>query len=213
MAAINPNAKALKSATTNVDVAAATAPSSGQVLTATSSTTATWQTPSGGSDLSVFVPAGQGYISGTGVTLNSTTGSGQHITCVAMTDASNNQVWQVSSRVPSVANGLSISSVKLLFMNRAASVLNINGYFEVKKIPFTSGSSVTQDNTGTVTTFASPGTAGQAGVITAPADSFDGIGAVATNDIIGVYWNRQGNDAADTYGQTLEIVGLLITYA
>lgn len=37
---------ALKSATTTVDVSAATAPSSGQVLTATSSTTATWQTPS-----------------------------------------------------------------------------------------------------------------------------------------------------------------------
>lgn len=37
---------ALKSASTTVDVSAATAPSSGQVLTATSSTTATWQTPS-----------------------------------------------------------------------------------------------------------------------------------------------------------------------
>lgn len=36
---------ALKSATTTVDVSAATAPSSGQVLTATSSTTATWQAP------------------------------------------------------------------------------------------------------------------------------------------------------------------------
>ncbi len=41
-------ARLLKSATTEVDVSAATAPSSGQVLTATSSTTATWQTPSGG---------------------------------------------------------------------------------------------------------------------------------------------------------------------
>ena len=36
---------ALTSATTTVSVAAATAPTSGQVLTATSSTTATWQTP------------------------------------------------------------------------------------------------------------------------------------------------------------------------
>jgi len=39
---------ALKSASTTVDVSAATAPSSGQVLTATSSTTATWQTSSWG---------------------------------------------------------------------------------------------------------------------------------------------------------------------
>jgi len=38
-------AAALKSATTTVDVGSATAPSSGQVLTATSSTTATWQNP------------------------------------------------------------------------------------------------------------------------------------------------------------------------
>lgn len=36
-------ASALRSATTNVDVSAATAPSNGQVLTATSSSTATWQ--------------------------------------------------------------------------------------------------------------------------------------------------------------------------
>jgi len=38
---------ALKSATTTVDVSSATAPTSGQVLTATSGTAATWQSPSG----------------------------------------------------------------------------------------------------------------------------------------------------------------------
>lgn len=43
------NVIALHSATTSVNVGSATAPSSGQVLTATSSTTATWQTASGGS--------------------------------------------------------------------------------------------------------------------------------------------------------------------
>jgi len=42
------NVIALHSATTSVNVGSATAPTSGQVLTATSSTTATWQTPSGG---------------------------------------------------------------------------------------------------------------------------------------------------------------------
>lgn len=42
------NTDALNSATTVVDVSAATAPSTGQILTATSSTTATWQTPAGG---------------------------------------------------------------------------------------------------------------------------------------------------------------------
>src|SRR5690606_21936701 len=38
-------ASLLKSATTEVSVSAATAPTTGQVLTATSGTTATWQTP------------------------------------------------------------------------------------------------------------------------------------------------------------------------
>jgi len=41
-------APALRSATTTVDVSAATAPTSGQVLTATSGTAATWQTPASG---------------------------------------------------------------------------------------------------------------------------------------------------------------------
>lgn len=39
--------QALKSATTTVDVSAATAPTSGQVLTATGASTATWQSPGG----------------------------------------------------------------------------------------------------------------------------------------------------------------------
>lgn len=41
-------ASALKSASTTVNVSSATAPSNGQVLTATSSTAATWQTPTPG---------------------------------------------------------------------------------------------------------------------------------------------------------------------
>jgi hypothetical protein len=41
-------AKYLKSSTTSVDVSGATAPTAGQILTATSSTAATWQTPSPG---------------------------------------------------------------------------------------------------------------------------------------------------------------------
>lgn len=46
MAGLTTKASGLRSATTIVDVASATAPSANQVLTATSSTAATWQTPS-----------------------------------------------------------------------------------------------------------------------------------------------------------------------
>lgn len=44
----NPTVAALHSATTSINVSSATAPSAGQVLTATDSTHATWQTPSSG---------------------------------------------------------------------------------------------------------------------------------------------------------------------
>lgn len=46
--AASPTVVALHSATTSVNVSSATAPSSGQVLTATSGTAATWQTPTSG---------------------------------------------------------------------------------------------------------------------------------------------------------------------
>lgn len=55
---------ALRSATTTVNVASATAPTIGQVLTATSSTAATWQTPSAGgsgTSLGLVMATAQGY--------------------------------------------------------------------------------------------------------------------------------------------------------
>jgi hypothetical protein len=50
-------AKSLHSASTSIDVATATSPTSGQVLTATSSTVATWQTPSSSSITSSTISA------------------------------------------------------------------------------------------------------------------------------------------------------------
>lgn len=63
-------AKSLKSATTTVDVSAATAPSSGQVLTATGSTAATWQTPSGATDGWVTSPDTWIYASANSFTIS-----------------------------------------------------------------------------------------------------------------------------------------------
>lgn len=48
------NTDALNSATTVVDVSAATAPTTGQVLTATGTTAATWQTPAGGGGQTLY---------------------------------------------------------------------------------------------------------------------------------------------------------------
>jgi len=55
--ALTGSATALKSASTSIDVAAATAPNVGDVLTATSSTAATWQAPAGGTTLNAVTAA------------------------------------------------------------------------------------------------------------------------------------------------------------
>jgi hypothetical protein len=64
-------ANALNSATTTINVSAATAPSSGDVLTATDSTHATWQTPVSGSVSSVSVVSANG-LAGTVATATTT---------------------------------------------------------------------------------------------------------------------------------------------
>lgn len=55
MPLLRSSSKALRSATTIVDVGAATAPSTGQVLMATASTTATWQTPASGGSSEAYI--------------------------------------------------------------------------------------------------------------------------------------------------------------
>lgn len=62
----NVAAKSLHSASTVVDVVAATAPSTGQVLTATDSTHATWQTPSTGALTSKIITATRDMTAGSG---------------------------------------------------------------------------------------------------------------------------------------------------
>ena len=54
-------ASGLRTATTVVSVSAATAPSAGQTLVATSSTAATWQTPAGGMAIGAPVTGGNSY--------------------------------------------------------------------------------------------------------------------------------------------------------
>ena len=68
---------ALKSATTVIDVASATAPSNGQVLTATSSTTAEWKTIGGGTG-TVTLVGGTGTVNG--LTLTGSVSSSGNLT-------------------------------------------------------------------------------------------------------------------------------------
>lgn len=83
---------ALKSATTTVDVSAATAPSSGQVLTATGGTAATWQTPASAGTMTVSVVSGTSQTAVAGTHYILTNGSATTVTLPAG-PASGDTVW------------------------------------------------------------------------------------------------------------------------
>jgi hypothetical protein len=102
----------LKTATTTVSVSAAAAPTAGQVLTATSGTAATWQTPGGGggiggSDTQVQFNDGGSFGGDAGLTYNKTTdtltagtfsGSGASLTTLNASNLSSGTV--ASARLP-----------------------------------------------------------------------------------------------------------------
>lgn len=76
-------ANGLKSATTTVVVSAATAPTNGQVLTATGGSAATWQTPSSGGNWSAAAVSAIGStLTNTSGTLGCTTATSSQIGCV-----------------------------------------------------------------------------------------------------------------------------------
>lgn len=80
---------ALKSASTTVDVSAATAPSSGQILTAVDSTHATWQSPAGGGNVSNSGTPTSGQVAewtnATTIQGIGTTGSGSYVKATSPT--------------------------------------------------------------------------------------------------------------------------------
>lgn len=89
-------APALRSATTTVNVSSATAPSSGQVLTATSGTAATWQTPAAGTGVTLATP--QATTSGTTIDFTSIP-SGTKVINVMLTGVSTNGTSPLTLRI------------------------------------------------------------------------------------------------------------------
>ena len=133
---------ALKTATGSVVVGSATAPTSGQVLTATSNTTAAWTSlPS--SDLNTatgVLPVSHG---GTGVTSSSGTGS------------------VVLNTSPSIATSLTTNSTSFDLVNTTATAVNIAGAATNLHIGSGSGTTIINNNLQVAGTITYSGTANQ----------------------------------------------------
>lgn len=168
---------------------------------------------SGSSETSAWASAGDGFISGTGVSLTDAAGGGT-AACVAMTDGNDNQLFEINFSVPQGANGKGISKMEILYENLAASSLNIFSEWKTNHYAYSNGGTRTQDVAGATVVSASPSTSGQTGIITAPAAAYNGLPATMNaGDVVTISFNRLGAQAEDTYGQTLRIIGAKITWA
>jgi len=111
-------ASSLSSATTTIAISSATAPTIGQVLTATSSTAATWQTPTGGGGYPSIASASTIDIFGV---IGSTVSISGTTTVTAITACTAEQVGSIKTLVPSNAAGFSITATANIVVDGATS--------------------------------------------------------------------------------------------
>ena len=203
MALFSRIANALKSATTIVDVSAATAPTNGQVLTATGGTTATWQSPGGGGDMVITALPGNGVLS-------TATLAADDPPFISFGDGVT-AIWRVSVKVP--AGGTSISSIKVYYKSQSVITNNLYLLFQTWHVDADTPAVVQLDQTDSTTTYAAGGNDSKFYPITVPAGAYNGLTGIAANDIIGILVYRAGADASDTYGADWLVASVEFTFA
>lgn len=209
MAAITRVAKALQSATTNVDVSAATAPSSGQVLTATGASTATWQTAGGGGESISFIPG----ISARGGNNNPnsyTFGVGASNGFLAVGKFADSVLCSACFQTKVPAGKTGISAVTLIVSGDGIGG-NAYLYFYSSRTDNDAAGAYQTDLTDTATAYAITAS-GNTTFITVPAGSYNAL-TMDADDIITFEVNRDAASASDTHNTSLEIVGLQITWS
>jgi len=136
-------ANSLKSATTIVNVSSATAPTAGQVLTATSDIAANWQTPSGGSpfatDIIVNNPAGGGITVGTGA------GNDVYSVAVGNQTLSSDTLGTYNTAIGAWALQINTTGSQNIALGSGALLTNSTGNYNIG-IGFNAGSSITTEN-------------------------------------------------------------------
>lgn len=141
-----------------------------------------------------------------------TVDAGGEVPVVLFADGSNNHQWHTTYRVPSVANGLSISNIRIHYRYIGTTDRNLYLVNRVRKYPATNDSARVNDSD-TSAYATGTGTDTNHKYIDMVSAAYNGIGTLATGDILTVTINRQGADALDTYGQRFEVLMVEITYA
>ena len=194
-------AEALKSATTTVSVSAATAPSSGQVLTATSSTAAAWQTPSGGGSKTfhVFTPTRNQPPASSFATLDT-----RNSALVLDFDDATVESAVFVGRAPEAATFGSGIVVKIDWMATSATTGNVRWRAEFER-----GTTDLDSDSFDTATEATGAANGTSGIATTTDITCTTIDSIAAGDRFRVRISRVGNDGTnDTMSGDAELVSV-----
>jgi hypothetical protein len=142
-----------------------------------------------------------------------TVDGGGEVPVVLFADGSNNHMWHTTYRVPSSANGLTISSILIHYRYIGTTDRNLYLRFRVRKYPVASDSARVNDSDGPNTYATGTGTDTNHKIITVNSAAYNGISTLGTGDILVLTIDRQGADALDTYGQRFEVLMTEITFA
>jgi hypothetical protein len=204
----------LKTATTTVAVSSATAPTSGQVLTATSSTAATWQTPSGGGGgytavyRTLWLPAAAWIprtTNGMGVD-SAETSTNRINTDVLLANATTDTFAQIAVKIPNWNAGTIKAKVSWTATTGSGNcVFTVSGVAISNDDPLDAAQGTAQSVTDALTATND--------VMETDATAAITIGGTpAADDLIILQLSRDADNGSDTFSADARILGVWIQY-
>ena len=204
----------LKTATTTVSVSGATAPTSGQVLTATSSTAATWQTPSGGGGgytavyRTLWLPAAAWIprtTNGMGVD-SAETSTNRINTDVLLANATTDTFAQIAVKIPNWNAGTIKAKVSWTATTGSGDcVFTVSGVAISNDDPLDAAQGTAQSVTDALTATND--------VMETDATAAITIGGTpAADDLIILQLSRDADNGSDTFSADARILGVWIQY-
>lgn len=166
-----------------------------------------WATPSSGATMTRWLWPGEASF-GANVTLGATQGWNS-FQSLNMADVSAIMVARWNIDIPSGAT--SISSILVYYEARSTGnvyLAFITGSFDITSLPATP----VEDTTQTYTAFAGGSSDNKIRAVTVPADAYNST-TITNQEVFALAAYRDASSASDTYTDTFEIVGILVTFA